>query len=73
MSSQTPAEQDLWRGLGHLVCMYTISSPERELDRRGPRGVFFYGRTGNYITVRTTGGNAGMIEFAQCMQSLIYV
>ena len=53
--------------------MYTISSPERELDRRGPRGVFFYGRTGNYITVRTTGGNAGMIEFAQCMQSLIYV
>lgn len=47
--------------------------PERELDRRGPRGFFFYGRTGIYITVRTAGGNAGMIEFAQCMQSLIYV
>jgi hypothetical protein len=49
-----------------------MSFPERELDS-GPRGFFFYGRTGIYITVRAAGGNAGMIEFAQCMQLLIYV
>ncbi len=43
--------------------MYTYLLPG-EGARHGPRGFFFYGRTGIYITVRTTGGNAGMIEFA---------
>jgi hypothetical protein len=37
---------------------------KRELDRRGPRGFFLYGRMGIYITVRTTGGECWMDDRA---------